>query len=450
MNLLLIQKRLPQIRLIALFFLIAVFNASELFSQGDKLLKQQEHKIDSLSNDLDSLDTTDESEGFIEKLSKPLKFKENRKRKERELIQVYLEELNEKNSKPVLELSSDSIPFCRHLNSNSSSSTLDSIIQNDTMYYFRKCLTPKIKLIGNYDFNISENSQAFNFDYLTALNYKEYELASSGESKTTEILNNFSSSGIVNDARLKGCAIYLTVQNKNTKEISKFLHDSSAQKKFHLRLESLLNQNKLQGISINFDDISNTENKLFVDFIKNLRALLSTSETFVEIILTIPTIDNKDSLEKVKAYDFLALNELVDYFLVRTENLNLYNGSEDIGGLETIASTIAFYTNDKLPTSKLIATVSWSGQDNPKYLIQKYNWVLENNLGGIFILDIDGASNNLVLWENVRNELMEIGATLVDEKALELERKPSILFIISIVLLLLGFIFFLWHYYKLR
>ncbi len=137
------QKRQTQIRLIALFFLIGVFNASELFSQEEKLLKQQEHKIDTLSNDLDSLDTADDSKGSIEKLSKPLKFKENRKRRERELIQVYLEELNEMNPKPVLDSSGDTIPFCRHLNSNASSSTLDSIIQNDTIYYFRKCLTAK-------------------------------------------------------------------------------------------------------------------------------------------------------------------------------------------------------------------------------------------------------------------------------------------------------------------
>ncbi len=76
---------------------------------------------------------------------------------------------------------------------------------------------------------------------MTALNYKEYQLEPSGEIKTAEILNDFSSSGIVKEARLTGCAIYLTVQNKNTAEISEFLHNSSAQKKFHSRLKSLLN-----------------------------------------------------------------------------------------------------------------------------------------------------------------------------------------------------------------
>lgn len=450
MNLLFLQKRLTRLGITALFLLISVFNASELFSQKEKLMKQQEHKIDTLSKDLDLLDSADESEGINEKVLQALKFKENKARSEDERIQVYLEELNERNPKPVLDSSGGTIPFCRLLNSDSSSSTLDSIIKNDTIYYFRKCLQPKITVIGNHDFNLGENSQAYNFNYLTALNYKEYQLEPSGEINTAEILNDYRSSDILNDARATGCAIYLTIQNKNTAEISEFLHNSSAQKKFHSRLKSLLTQNKLQGIIINFQDILNTESDLFVKFIKDLRNLSSTRKTPVDIILSIPSLENKDSIEKVKAFDFITLIALVDHFLVRTENMVLYEDSNVTAGFETIASTIDFYTNGNIPLSKLIATVSWSNRDNPEYLTQKYTWILENNLGGIFIRDIDSSSKSLGLWETVRTELMEIGADIVDKKALELEKKPSMLFIISIVFIILGFIFFLWQYYKRR
>ncbi|MFT6797690.1 MAG: hypothetical protein ACJART_002843 [Maribacter sp.] len=450
LHLLLVQKIVRQIRFIVVLLTLSIFNYTALFSQEQKPFNKEKTKIDTFSQDLNSLDTIEDSKGVLKKTIQVFKFRENKERKKEERVQSFIEELIQNNPAPILNSSNDSILFCRYSNFNPSSNALDSIIQNDTIYYFRKCLQPKIKIIGNYDFYRGGNSQDYNFNYLSGLNYEGYELTPSGDSKTPEILNDFCTSSILNDAKITGCDIYITVQNNNASEISKFLHDSSAQKKFHAQIKNLLPQKKLQGININFQGISTTAREPFVNFISNLYELLSSSESPVEIIITIPSIENKVNIERINAYDFQNLNNLVAYYLVSTENMTLYNDSNTTEAFETIESTINYYLNSKIPAKKLIATVSWSSNDGPNDLVEKYNWILENKLAAIYIRDIDGSSNNLCLWEKVRTELMEIGAILVKKKAIELEKKPSMLFIISIVFLIIGFIFFLWQYFKRR
>lgn len=247
----------------------------------------------------------------------------------------------------------------------------NSYVKKDTIYFFKRCLNPKIKVIGWQSPEMNDEFKNYNYNYLSAINLTGYSLSASGENNNPEDIRKFQAQGgIIELAQSKGCDIHLTVYNQSPTDIKKFLGDNLAQKTLIIELDTLIRKSKLKGINIYFGAISDPTG--FVRFIKTLRENLRIQNKAIQLNVTIPAIMNNDvSLKKISGYNFSELNSLVDYYFVMTDKItDSENGiaqssspllNSDKYGKSSIESTIGLYANGKIPISKLIMTVSYTG-----------------------------------------------------------------------------------------
>ena len=254
----------------------------------------------------------------------------------------------------------------------SNNAPLDSMdVKDSVRYYFKSCLTPKIKVIGWYYWRLKDEYKRYNYNYLSAINLYGYELAIDGKNKRPEFIEacEDNTNGVIKKAQKDGCAVHLTVYNKSTSEITGFLNRPESQDTLLARLQTLIVKNRLKGINLFFENIKETDAAKFVSFVSDLRRSLKPKN--VELYVTIPSIKNNRSYEQIKAYNFDELNPLVDYYLVRTGEMADKNTgfaqsqsplyTSDKFGNYTVESTINYYNNGKIPSSKLILTVSYLG-----------------------------------------------------------------------------------------
>ena len=247
----------------------------------------------------------------------------------------------------------------------------NSYVKKDTIYFFKRSLNPKIKVIGWQSPEMNDEFKNYNYNYLSSINLYGYDLSTKGENRKANDIQKFQEKGgIIELAQSKGCDVHLTVYNQSSSEIKKFLGDNLAQKRLLIELDTLISKSNLKGINIYFGDVSDPN--AFVQFIKTLHDNLKMLNNAIQLNITIPAITDDDvSLKKISGYDFSELNHLVDYYFVMTDQITDSESgiaqssspllSSDKYGKNSIESTIGFYANGKIPVSKLIMTVSYTG-----------------------------------------------------------------------------------------
>lgn len=238
-------------------------------------------------------------------------------------------------------------------------------------------LSPTKSIIGWHDVgNATEEHKNYNYNYLTAINLSSYELASNGTPKNERELERLlNGGGIIDYARNYYTDLYLTVNNGSAIEVSDFLGNKSSQNTFIDHLKAYCASVGLKGVNIYFEDLTVDDSRAFVAFVQNIRDSFAATASDFEILVTIPSIYDQNSLNKVQAYNFIELNRLVDSYLVLTDQMvPLKNAwaepnsplfKKDNSRFGTIQTTMDFYSNGKIPVSKLIITVSYSGVEWP-------------------------------------------------------------------------------------
>lgn len=235
------------------------------------------------------------------------------------------------------------------------------------------CLKPKTKIIGWHKFSNNDEYKNYNYNYLSAINLYGYELGPEGKALNPIDLNTLNNSqGVVSLANKFGTDIYLTIFSNTAKEVSQFLSNTNnAQKILIDELNTLASSETINGVNIYFNDIPRKDSHNFVYFIHKLSQKLKEYCPEFAINITIPAINDSNSLEHISFYDFSELNSAVDNYIVLTDKMTSLNNnwaqpasplySDDKSGFGTIESTINFYANGKIPLSKLIMTVSYQG-----------------------------------------------------------------------------------------
>lgn len=180
---------------------------------------------------------------------------------------------------------------------------------------------------------------------------------------------------------------HLTVYNNNKVEIKSFLNSTDSQIKLFNELKPLMKLNYISGVNFYFKQISREDSNEFVLFLERFRNNIRALDSSIQLTVSIPFIGDGNSLKRVIAYDFLRLNPIVDSYLLFTEELVDLNETsspinEEITSLDKLENTINFYSNGRIPVSKLIVLILKQEQD----LKDKYLWVKESKLGGISIL----------------------------------------------------------------
>jgi spore germination protein YaaH/CHASE3 domain sensor protein len=362
---------------------------------------------------------------------------------------------------------------------------------NGNLTYFKRSLKPKIEIIGWQSSGKNDYFRKYNYNYLSAINLDHFELSENGNCKNSDDIKEFQKpGGIITVAQSKGCDVHLTVHSNNDIEIRNFLRNSEAQESFFSEIDSIVVQSKIKGINIFFDCVMSPDP--LVRFMAGLRSNLKSINPKIQLNVTIPAIVNNENKFKVESYKFPALNPLVDHYLVLTDNLiprqvdfaqtasPLYKS--DRFRNRTIESTFSYYKNTEIPNSKLIMTVSYSGnvwavsgftgklvQDEPEtlgyadilenYLNQqyesqgmeelfdpeqgapflnviapdsslleqiwfedtrslylKYQWALDNNLGGVSIRYLGSDRDYPDLWEAIGASLIKIDTSYIDDQ----------------------------------
>lgn len=369
----------------------------------------------------------------------------------------------------------------------------DTVKKVDTLLYREICLEPKIKIIGWYNSWMKDEYLNYNYNYLQAINLYGYELGADGTCENRDDLDEFQKpGGIIEYTKNQACNLLLTVYSKNPTRISKFLGDQAAQNMLIGQLDTLIDRNNLNGINIYFDFVSPGDKEKFVQFITKLYQNLKNKNGALSLDISVPPIKDDESLTEISAYNFQELNPMVNYYLVLTDRMvgkntalaqsmsPLFNS--DKYGKHTIESTIGFYSNGKIPVSKLIMTVSYLGTGwqvddfsgelktkawkdleysgiyenyinkkvsgrtviegfdpdqvsaylnvagkNPadkmqiwfedfRSLYLKYNWALENGLGGVSIRGLGYDDGYSELWNIMGAALIKIDTTVVNMK----------------------------------
>ncbi|HMB62770.1 MAG TPA: glycosyl hydrolase family 18 protein [Eudoraea sp.] len=263
--------------------------------------------------------------------------------------------------------------------------------KKDSVHVYKRCLKPLINVMGWHNTREKDNSENYNYNLLTSLNYDGYELYPDGTTKKVTDLNTEALPMAIKRAHKYGSDVYLTIHNNSRKEIHDFLSNEVAQSVLLAELKPLLHKNIINAINIYFADIYEVDKERFVLFIETIYQQLTDSKEITgsdfspKLAITIPGIVNNRSRESIKAYDFAALNVFVSNYLVLTDKLinpsevsvqsfSPLNSSQDSKS-GTLTSTIDFYaTNKEIPLSKLFITLGYSGiewevnaRGEPKY-----------------------------------------------------------------------------------
>lgn len=271
-------------------------------------------------------------------------------------------------------------------------SKIDSMAVGDTLYYYYRCLSPRRQIIGWQDPWMNDKYADYNFNYLSSLALYGFNFNSQGSLVSSRDLKRFEDSGIIPKAHEFGCNVSMTVYNRKPTIISAFLQNNSAQSRLISTLQELANKHELDGINLYFDGLNPRYSNQFTSFVKLLSSSFRTDTSSFQLTVTLPAIKHQQDRTAASAYNFLQLEPYVDYYIILTDRLIQLNNGEPgppsplfksknaAGG--SVESTITYYSNGKIPISKLVVTFSYLGID---WKVDALPWKPSYNISGKYL-----------------------------------------------------------------
>lgn len=285
----------------------------------------------------------------------------------------------QQESKENATLVSNKLQQLRQVNMWCDSGSLDSLVLETNQFY---CLQPKGKVFGWYSNREGSQLRNKNLGYLTDLILYGYDLNTDGSPRNSTELTALLTDQIVQNAINEGKNLSLSIFSESAYVVNRFLQDTSAQNTLIKNLSQYAKSYHLKGATIYFEEFGEQYSGRFSSFISKLKSQLSGIEGF-ELSLSLPALRTLKFREKSYSYDFTALNRVIDYYLIHTNELNvtasyvpfspspLYHDPKVSRG--SIEQTINFYLNSNLPLSKVIMTVGYLGITWPKQDFEPYS-----------------------------------------------------------------------------
>ncbi|MCC5946177.1 MAG: hypothetical protein JJT94_14700 [Bernardetiaceae bacterium] len=319
---------------------------------------------------------------------------------------------------------------------------------------------PDIKIFGWHPYWMGTAYKSYNFSLLSHITYFSYELnPATGDYNT---IHNWRTTSLVDSAKANGTKVLLSVTNFGSANNMRFLRNKAAQKKCIDNLKMLLAERDAHGVDIDFENVSAVNRNDFTNFLIDLSLSLRAQNPEYIISLCLPAIDfNKvydiTQLEEhidifvIMGYEFYGMNSEVagpvspvnsgstwwpynltssvsDYLASGVPATKLlmglpYYGSEwQTEGLKIPSKVERFinyrmYRNirdafgvinccqDEVSMSRFYA---YRDSDNnyrqvwfedERSLAQKYDWVLEQKIGGIGIWALGYDNGYDDLWK---------------------------------------------------
>lgn len=238
---------------------------------------------------------------------------------------------------------------------------------NDTTFL---CLNNKVKVFGWHSSNLDpEVINGYRFNTLTDIIYSDYTLSVNSKGKLTKypkILPKDCS--LVSETIMNGINLSISIYSYSESDITAFLNNKTSQNELIQTIRVLYDIDQINGANIYFQNLPTNQSNNFVEFVSRLKATFSKDEDF-SISLSLPAIIEVNNSSK--AFDIKALNPLVDYFLIQTEQIKqleadipgppspLYSTDRSEEG--SIEGSLDYYLAANIPSNKLVMTVTYSG-----------------------------------------------------------------------------------------
>jgi spore germination protein YaaH len=353
-----------------------------------------------------------------------------------------------------------------YANNNVFTDTLpDSTVKKYTLR-----LGHKAEVMGNVQYDMRYNSNKYNLSTLTTLLYNSYDLdGSTGYAKN---FNQWKNAAIISGAQDAGSKILMTVTTKSSLEMAKFLTNGAAMKNMITNTLGLLEQRNADGINIAVTGLNQKLRSRFVDFISSLSKAYRAKSKLISI--TLPVYD------EAKAYDIPSLDTLVDRFIIdfSKKSTNFPGAIAPLNDESdySIQSSVSRYLNIGLPPYKFILCLPYYGAeysenqdtgeetfkgyvpyktirlnyqyapvtynkeaayasietrndegdltghiyyDNETSLEQKYDFVLQNGLGGVAIWQLGADDGYGELWDALAYKFVRIDTVSTEKISLK-------------------------------
>lgn len=206
--------------------------------------------------------------------------------------------------------------------------------------------------------NFVRNNQYDDYKF-TALNTLLYNaIFINGKTGNIKDLNGWDTAGIITAAQRDGCHVMFTARIQQDASTEAFLGNTRAQKTFVDNAIFLLRSRHAKGINIYFSGVHKGNEPAFNLFVKFISEVLKIQDSSYKVMVTIPVFTNTDG------YNLKALNQYADRFLVDFTAINTSSmgpmtplqGSKN--SMETILSR---FLNADIPPAKIIPSVSYVG-----------------------------------------------------------------------------------------
>ncbi|WP_298732456.1 glycosyl hydrolase family 18 protein [uncultured Chitinophaga sp.] len=218
-------------------------------------------------------------------------------------------------------------------------------------------LTQKVNVTGIHPYWMGDKFLNYNFIALTTFGFLGYTM----DGKTGFVKPAFKEGDLkaVQAARTAGCNIQLIISDKNTANINALLQHPEVQLIFADTLARVLAQQNATAVTIYFQQLTGKQRQAFSHFISTLSSQLRTYNINYAVNVVIPSFD------KDLAYDLKAMNTAVTFFMIDFSRASGHNAGAlaPLKGnpAQSIDATVARYLQRDIPPAKFVLMLPYYG-----------------------------------------------------------------------------------------
>jgi hypothetical protein len=235
---------------------------------------------------------------------------------------------------------------------------VDTLLLGDSLgVRYTVNLTQKVNVTGIHPYWMNDKYLNYNFSALTTFGFLGYTM----DGRTGLVKPAFKEGDLraVQAARTAGCNIQLIISDKNTANISSLLQQPEVQLIFADTLAGLLQQQQANGVTIYFQQVTGKQRQAFSRFIGVLSGQLHNYNAGYTVNVVIPSFD------KELAYDLQAMNASVTFFMIDFSRASGHTAGAlaPLKGspAQSIDATISRYMQRDIPPAKFVLMLPYYG-----------------------------------------------------------------------------------------
>ncbi|MEX6686835.1 glycoside hydrolase family 18 protein [Danxiaibacter flavus] len=208
---------------------------------------------------------------------------------------------------------------------------------------------------GFYNSFYNFTPQTLPFNLLNGVIYDALILeGSTGNIRTADVKQTYQVTQYTKEA---GCELYYTIFGDRSTSV--FLRSPQKVQGVIESILHMLKTNNINGLNINFRYLQYSDQYLFTDFLSMLSKSVKLFRPAFKLFVTVPPTD-PTNIYNVKALDSIADKFVVDFavnYATTQAPLAALDGKENTN----LTTSISFYLNQKIPSSKLIINIPYKG-----------------------------------------------------------------------------------------